>query len=336
MNASQDRAQPMASPRRRFRVRDFLERKGVTLESPDDRLTMEDTLMEGDFFHQELRRGLFLHLSDAMEARAFTASSHVQEGLSCIFFLDGEVGLKIGDRHFAFDGCRNGTVEGTAIMSARPDSFERQSHGAQRLRHLVVSASPEWLDLEGLQGHAGTGSAHHLFSGHLASQRWRLTPRAMELVGQLTNAPALTPALRNLYLEARTIELVGETLSALLRTDIDNKVGDALTQQDLIRLKRARDFIEANLMAALSVEMIGREAGINPSGLQRLFRLAEGMSVFGYVRKLRLEQAFTALQAGEMTIPEASLFAGYSSPANFSTAFRHRFGVSPRTTRRGK
>jgi AraC-like DNA-binding protein len=337
MNASQKQAGPRAaSMGQRFRVRDFVSRDGVTLDSPDDRLTMEDTLMEGDFFHQELRPGLFLHVSDAIEARPFTASSYVQEGLSCVFFLDGEVGLKIGDRQFSFDGRRNGTAEGTAIMSARADTFERQSHGSQRLRHLVVSASPAWLDLEGLQAHVGGSAAGQLFKQHLASQRWRLTPRAMELVDQITNAPALAPALRNLYLEARTIELVGETLSALLRTDMDHGAGDTLTHQDLVRLKRAREFIETNLTAPLSVDMIGREAGINPSGLQRLFRLAEDTSVFGHVRKLRLERAFEALRSGEMTISEASLFAGYTSPANFSTAFRHRFGMSPKAATRGR
>ncbi|MEZ2127817.1 MULTISPECIES: helix-turn-helix transcriptional regulator [unclassified Sinorhizobium] len=226
-------------------------------------------------------------------------------------------------------------MEGTAIMSARPESFERQSQGSQRLRHLVVSASPEWLDIEGLQEQAGASAGNHLFRDHLANQRWRLTPRAIELVGQIAKAPAFAPALRKLHLEGCAVGLVAETLTALMQANHQDGASDMLTHHDLIRLKRAKEFIETRVEETLSVEVIAREAGINPSGLQRLFRLSERTSVFGYVRKLRLERALEALRSGEMSIAEASLFAGYSSPANFATAFRHRFGVSPRLAARG-
>lgn len=36
------------------------------------------------------------------------------------------------------------------------------------------------------------------------------------------------------------------------------------------------------------------------------------------------------LQSGEASIQEACVIAGYTSPANFSTAFRRQFGISPR------
>ncbi|WP_245209271.1 helix-turn-helix domain-containing protein [Rhizobium sullae] len=35
-----------------------------------------------------------------------------------------------------------------------------------------------------------------------------------------------------------------------------------------------------------------------------------------------------------MNIQEASALAGYNSPANFSTAFKRRFGVAPRSVLR--
>lgn len=76
--------------------------------------------------------------------------------------------------------------------------------------------------------------------------------------------------------------------------------------------------------------MIARAAGVSASGLQRLFRVSENQSIFEYVRMLRLERAFAALSSGEVTVQEASAIAGYSSAANFSTAFRRQFGTTPR------
>lgn len=44
---------------------------------------------------------------------------------------------------------------------------------------------------------------------------------------------------------------------------------------------------------------------------------------------IRPERAFVALAKGDASIQDASVIAGYTSPANFATAFRRRFGVVP-------
>jgi AraC-like DNA-binding protein len=62
-----------------------------------------------------------------------------------------------------------------------------------------------------------------------------------------------------------------------------------------------------------------------------LFRISENQSIFEYVRTLRLERAFAALRSGEVTVQEASAIAGYSTAANFATAFRRQFATTPRT-----
>ncbi|MFB8339710.1 helix-turn-helix domain-containing protein [Brucella cytisi] len=313
--------------KKKLLVRDFLQREGVELDSPDDTLSPEDTLIEGQFIHQELRTGLFLHVSDALEERPFTATSQLSAGLSCIFFLDGAVDTKMGDKVFHFEGPRMGAVEGTAIMNTRPESFQRSSCGGQRLRHLVVSASPEWLDMEGLET---GGESAKLLSDHLANQRWTVTPRAIELLHQIVAPSPLAPPLRKLFLESRAVEIIAEALSAITQVSSGNSSSRLLTRQDGLRLARAKEFIALNLTAPLNVPTIARAAGINVSGLQRLFQLCDGMSVFEYIRKVRLESAYEALVSGEISISSASILAGYSSPENFTTAFRRQFQITPR------
>ncbi|MFD1583585.1 helix-turn-helix transcriptional regulator [Microbulbifer halophilus] len=110
--------------------------------------------------------------------------------------------------------------------------------------------------------------------------------------------------------------------------------GDSLFDRlDRTRLQRARTFIEAQAGAPLSVDIIAREAGISASGLQRLFRRTEGVSVFGYLRRVRLERALAALQGDGVTVQRAGEMAGYRNPANFATAFKRQFGVTPREAR---
>jgi AraC-like DNA-binding protein len=316
----------------RVRVRDFMRHEGIALDSPDDRLAPDDTLMKGEFLHRELRRGLILHVSDAIEERAFTATSMLPEELSCIFFLAGNVDLAIGGRRFAFQADGNG-AEGVAIMNASPEHFERASHGRQHLRHLVVSATPEWLHRDALEAVTDTKGGTRLLRDHLAEHRWTLTPRMIELVRQIFSPSPLIPALRDLYLEGRAVELVAETMAAVLQTDRRETRGAMLTRHDATRLQRAKAYIEAHLAEPLSVETIAREAGISASGLQRLFRVAESRSVFDYVRNARLQLAFSAISRGEASVQEASATAGYASAANFATAFRRRFGLVPTAVR---
>lgn len=312
----------------RVRVRDFLRHDGIALDSPDDRLSLDDTLMKGAFLHRELRRGLVLHVSDAIEERAFTATSLLPEELSCIFFLEGSVNLSIGDRRFAFNADR-GVARGVAIMNACPEHFARASRGRQHLRHLVVSATPEWLHRDALEAVSDTTGGARLLRDHLAEHRWTLTPRMVELVRQIFTPSPLVPELRDLYLEGRAVELVAETIAAVLRADPREAGGGLLTRQDAICLERAKDFIESHIAEPLSVDAIAREAGISASGLQRLFRISENRSVFDYVRNLRLERAFAALGQGDASVQDASRIAGYTNAANFATAFRRRFGFVP-------
>lgn len=115
-----------------------------------------------------------------------------------------------------------------------------------------------------------------------------------------------------------------------MRVDRNPEESAALTRRDRIRLQRAKDAIDANVSGPWSVQAIAREAGVSASGLQRLFRLSESKSAFGYVRLVRLERALQALRTGEANVQEASVIAGYRSPANFATAFRRKYGFTPR------
>lgn len=328
--AQADRDTASSQLGKRLRVRDFMAKDGVVLDSPDDRLAAEDTLIQGRLLHQELRSGLFLHGGDVMEERMFTVTSHLKEGLSCIIFLDGQVDLDIGDRHFSFKGDPKNAIRGSAIMSVNAESFRRVSRGRQHVRHLVVSATAEWFDRDGLEEMQDARLAEQFLRDHLAHHAWTLTPRVVDLVRQVMAPSGLSPALHKLYLEGRAIEIIVETLSAVTQSGRRLASGGGMVRRDIVRLQRAKELIDSPPGGTLSVEKVARAAGISASGLQRLFRQAEGCSVFEYIRDRRLERAFLALQAGEATVQGASDIAGYTSPANFATAFRRRFGVTPR------
>lgn len=120
----------------------------------------------------------------------------------------------------------------------------------------------------------------------------------------------------------------------MLNTSRGRDAGSADPRRhDRIRLQRAREWIASHLHQPLTVAAIARAAGASPSALQRLFQRVEGQSLFEHVRRLRLEQARLALRSGALSVQEAGAQAGYTSAANFATAFRRQFGCAPREVR---
>lgn len=79
--------------------------------------------------------------------------------------------------------------------------------------------------------------------------------------------------------------------------------------------------------------MTPQAAGLNPNSLQRVFRAVQRVTIFEYVRSRKLDGAREALERDNVSVGEAAYLAGYTSSANFATAFRRRFGVSPRQIR---
>ncbi|MBN7769670.1 helix-turn-helix transcriptional regulator [Marinobacter daepoensis] len=74
--------------------------------------------------------------------------------------------------------------------------------------------------------------------------------------------------------------------------------------------------------------------GTNSKHLNRAFKLCAGTTVYEYLREERMKEARVLLQQTSLPIQEIADQTGFSSGANFATAFRERFGVSPRELRR--
>jgi DNA-binding response OmpR family regulator len=88
-----------------------------------------------------------------------------------------------------------------------------------------------------------------------------------------------------------------------------------------------------------TVERLARLVGTNEKRLSRAFRENLGLTVFEYLRDERLRIAQRLLSGTPLSIAGIAEEIGFSSAANFATAFRERFGTTPsgyREERRGR
>lgn len=143
----------------------------------------------------------------------------------------------------------------------------------------------------------------------------------------MVHAPVLQPFLHRLCLESRTVELVTEALSTLGRTD--SPPAPTLSERDRRRLQDLRARIDDGSLQVPDVATVAQQIGMSVATLQHKFRLFAGLPLSAYVRQTRLAAAQRAIDRDCINIRQAADLAGYTSAANFATAFRRQFGAPP-------
>jgi len=88
-------------------------------------------------------------------------------------------------------------------------------------------------------------------------------------------------------------------------------------------------YLSDHLSDAPSQKRLAQLIGINEKRLTHAFRTLLGKTVHDYLRDQRMEQARILLQDRTLSVAEIADQLGFSSPANFASAFRRQLGCSP-------
>jgi AraC-like DNA-binding protein len=288
--------------------------------------------IEGHFIARPLRSGIFLHATDIRE-HEFTSRFDVEPDIIVLIVLDGTLEFEIDDRSFRADDHRSHGGGGDCLALVRREHacVVRRGQAGKRIRKVALSISGAWL--EDLASGLGGERLRDFSSAHLAHAEWGASARLRALAEQVLNPPALSPLIQDMYIESRCVDILGETF-AKLSGDISALADTGHSTREILKARVARDYIEAHLDLPLTLSDIAREVGASVSSLQRSFRTAYGTTVVDYLRMRKLECARDALERGTLSIGEAAFLAGYTSAANFTTAFRRAFGILPRSLRR--
>jgi AraC-like DNA-binding protein len=103
-------------------------------------------------------------------------------------------------------------------------------------------------------------------------------------------------------------------------------------------VRRAAAFIEAHADQPLTLADIAAAAGVTGRALQSAFRRYYDTTPVGYLRRTRLERAYTELRdadpAAGVTVAAVARQWGWTSPSQFAAVFQRRFGQPPSRTLR--
>ena len=102
------------------------------------------------------------------------------------------------------------------------------------------------------------------------------------------------------------------------------------------RVNRVIDHIRGHLAEGLTLAELARVAAFSPFHFDRVFKAVTGETLFGFIQRLRLERAGSALMGRtDASVLEIALDHGFMSAATFARAFRAHFGMSATAWRSG-
>ena len=137
--------------------------------------------------------------------------------------------------------------------------------------------------------------------------------------------------LGRMYLEGKTLELMAMVLAA-----DTHEAGSRsfLSRRERGGIEAAHFHLLKDLGNPPTLDTLARIAGMNRNKLNRGFRLLYGDSVFGVLRRAKLDQALLLLDQGGLNVGEVAYAAGFKSHSHLTRAFVNQFGISPKSYRK--
>lgn len=149
--------------------------------------------------------------------------------------------------------------------------------------------------------------------------------RILEELGQSSIQQNLLPLLT----KAKLIEL----FAYILEEENINRVSataDSIPKEMQLLMEKAKVLLDKQKANPPSIAELAILLGTNENYLKKYFKLYHHMTIYGYVRHIRMQTAMDLLHKREKTINEISRFLGYTTPAHFSSSFKKHFGVKPK------
>jgi AraC family transcriptional regulator len=132
-------------------------------------------------------------------------------------------------------------------------------------------------------------------------------------------------AFAGLALEGLTLELLAERSRSVVRSTSTSRW-----------LADARDALDQMHVAAPTLRLsdLAAQLGVNPGYLVKTFRREYGLSPAAFLRRRRLQWAYTLVVETDRKFGDIATAAGYFDQSHFTRAFVATYGVTPSSCRR--
>lgn len=287
-----------------------------------------DPVLFGDFQVLRLNPHLILHTANVTNLYDIKTQNQLNPALKLAMVVNGSAHISFGGKQLHLQ------EKGDASLVSLTEStlFTRHGKNNSHERTLTLTFDREWLYGDLLPQDGAWDTLYNFTQQHLAIHLWQPSVQARAIAQQIASAPPYNTPLARLRCETQCIGLIIEAFSSL-EQQVQQR--NRVVLRGLNRIQQVRDWLESGEADHLSMSQLAQSINMSPSTLQRRFRESYHITVFEYLRHCRLKRAMLALKKEGVSIDQAATIAGYTSPANFATALRRTFNISPSQLRTG-
>ena len=155
-----------------------------------------------------------------------------------------------------------------------------------------------------------------------------ISPAIMVVLHQILNAN-FQKNLQPLYLKGKVYELLTLYFNRSNEANIE-QCPFLADEESISKIHRAKEIIINRMAEPPSLQELSDEIGLNIKKLKEGFKQIYGDSVYAFLFDYKMEFARKILENKEMNINEISIKIGYSTPSHFISAFKKKYGITPK------
>lgn len=156
----------------------------------------------------------------------------------------------------------------------------------------------------------------------------KISPSIAIVLNQLMNYN-LHPSIKPLYFKGKAYELL--SLYFNRPADADVEQCPFLADEDNVsKIKKAKEIIISRMAEPPTLQELADEINLPLNRLKEGFKQIYGDSVFSFLFDYKMEVARQLLATGAHNVNEVGLKVGYSGSSHFISAFKKKFGTTPK------
>ena len=139
----------------------------------------------------------------------------------------------------------------------------------------------------------------------------------------------INSSTKNLFLKAKIYELFSHLYNR--NRDLNIEQCPFLTnEENFKKIKKAKDIIISNMTNPPTLIDLSKEINLSLKKLKEGFKKIYGKPVFQFLLEYKMELAKKLLAENNYNVNEVSLKLGYSTASHFITAFKNKYGLTPK------
>ena len=155
-----------------------------------------------------------------------------------------------------------------------------------------------------------------------------ITPAMSVVLSQILEAK-IHDSIKPLYFKGKVYELLSLFFNKNEDTDVE-QCPFLVDEENVRKIRKAKEIILNQMTEPPTLQGLASEIGLNVKKLKEGFKQIYGDTVFGYLLDFKMNEARSMLDTKQYNINEISIKLGYSTSSHFISAFKKKFGTTPK------